>query len=103
MLIHERKDLVDGEIEWLSEFPPEPGAEQRAETRFRRLNADARTLDAVLADPALGLCDEWVAVFDGEIFRAGVFGELLGQFEAHGVNPGRAVKHYVSGCAVLAP
>jgi hypothetical protein len=101
MLIHERKDLADGEIELVSEFPPEPGTAERTETQFRRLQADARTLDAVLADPVLDLCNEWVAVFDGETFRAGGVDELLAQFEAHGVNPGRAVKHYISGCAVI--
>ena len=95
MIIVERKELADGEIEFAFEAGPWVGSAARADAAFCRLQKDARMLDGVLGDARLDLCGEWVAVFDGEIFRATQFDELLAQFEAHGVDPGRAVKHYV--------
>lgn len=100
MLIAHYPDLADGEIEFGSEFPPYVESTRRAEKRIRRLRDDARKLDTVIADPSMELHDEWVAVFDGEVFRATVFDELLAQFEAHGVEPGRAVKHYVGAASL---
>jgi hypothetical protein len=95
MLIVERRELADGEIEFAFEAGPWAGSAARANAEFCRLQRDARMLDGVLGDASLDLCGEWVAVFDGEIFRAAGLDDLLAQFEAHGVNPGRAVKHYV--------
>ncbi len=93
-------DLADGEIELATELPTSEAGAARAEARYQRLRKDARTLDALLADPALSLRNEWIAVYDGEVFRTPAFDELLRQFDAHGVEAGRAVKHYVRDDAV---
>lgn len=100
MLIAHLPDLADGEIELVTELPPSGASASRAAARVQRLQNDSTTLDALLADRAVDLRNEWIAVFDGEVFQASAFHDLLRQFDAHGVEAGRAVKHYVGGSGV---
>ena len=100
MLIAHLPDLADGEIELVAELPPYGASASRAAARVQRLKNDSTTLDALLSDRALDLRNEWIAVFDGEVFRASAFDDLLGEFDAHGVEAGRTVKHYVGDSGV---
>ena len=95
MLIAHLPELADGEIELVTELPPSRASAAQAAARFQRLQNDSKTLGALLVDRTLDLRDEWIAVFDGEVFRASTFDDLLAQFDALGLDAGRAVKRYV--------
>ncbi len=86
------RELADGEIveEW--RLPATPERKAAADAAFERLTRDARTLTGVLGMTRAEA--EWVAVFDGEVFRSTDFEHVVQHVKALGPTDSPVLARY---------
>jgi transcriptional regulator with GAF, ATPase, and Fis domain len=87
------RELADGEIveEW--RLPATPERKAAADVAFQRFTKDTRALTRVMADPERREA-EWVAVFDGAVFRSGDFEDVLQHVKALGATDSPVLVRY---------
>jgi hypothetical protein len=87
------RELADGEIavEWL--LPPTGESKAAADAAFERFGRDARTLADALAERDRRDA-EWVAVFDGQVFRSPDFERIVDHVKSLGATDSPVLVRY---------